>query len=198
MKKYLIIFITCVMLSACSSTSSEPVESSTEHKEEPELNPLEKVSKVCIESNIDECYSAFVENNLTKDYPEETGILNNYIFLYNGLKSDQSIEAKKDVIKTKMSFLQNRNYTSAIESNKEEGNEYYVRFLEEIIVPLDTVYDKKIVNIGMNTLQLIVSMGYPDDINKTTTANSTSAQWVYRDMGVYVYLDNGIITSYQD
>jgi hypothetical protein len=198
-KIYWIMFLSCLILFACSSTSVDPVESATsEIMKKAELNPLEKVSKVCIESNIDECYSAFVENNLARDYPEETGILNNYIHLYNGLKSDQSIEAKIDIIKTKMSFLQNRNYTSAIESNKEVGNEYYARFLEENIVPLDTFYDKKSVSIGMNTLQLIISMGYPDKINKTTNSYGTSAQWVYRDYDMYVYLDDGIVTSYQD
>jgi hypothetical protein len=50
--------------------------------------------------------------------------------------------------------------------------------------------------IGMTYIELLYSIGYPDDINTTTTAAGTHQQWVYGNK-TYVYLDNGKVTSYQ-
>jgi hypothetical protein len=82
----------------------------------------------------------------------------------------------------------------------ESDNEYmyFNRFIDEKVNPLIEYYNSKTVKIGMNTLELIVSMGYPNKINRTTTASSVSQQWVYRDIDVYVYLENGVVTSFQD
>jgi len=41
------------------------------------------------------------------------------------------------------------------------------------------------------------SWGLPNDINKTTTGDNISEQWVYGDEK-YVYLDNGIVTAIQE
>jgi hypothetical protein len=41
------------------------------------------------------------------------------------------------------------------------------------------------------------SWGLPNDINKTTTGDNVSEQWVYND-GKYVYLNNGIVTAIQE
>jgi hypothetical protein len=49
--------------------------------------------------------------------------------------------------------------------------------------------------IGMTHIQLVYSVGFPDDINSTMTASATHQQWVYGDN--YVYLDDGMVTSYQ-
>jgi len=51
--------------------------------------------------------------------------------------------------------------------------------------------------IGMTTDMLIASWGFPEDINRTVMAGLVSEQWVY-GKGVYVYLDNGVVTSWQD
>lgn len=39
--------------------------------------------------------------------------------------------------------------------------------------------------------------GKPSKVNKTTTANSVSEQWVYSS-GKYVYLKDGIVTAIQE
>lgn len=41
------------------------------------------------------------------------------------------------------------------------------------------------------------SWGKPNHVNRTTTANNVSEQWVYGS-GRYVYLDNGVVTAIQD
>lgn len=52
--------------------------------------------------------------------------------------------------------------------------------------------------IGMTKEQLIESMGQPDDINITAGSWGTHEQWIYGDYdGTYIYLENGVVTSYQ-
>ncbi len=58
--------------------------------------------------------------------------------------------------------------------------------------------------IGMNTVEVLVSIGRPKDKNKTTGAWGEHEQWIY---GYYnsslqpmrfLYFENGILTSWQD
>lgn len=51
--------------------------------------------------------------------------------------------------------------------------------------------------IGMNKEMLIFSIGNPNDINKTVGTWGTHEQWVYNN-GLYIYLENGKVTSYQN
>lgn len=52
-------------------------------------------------------------------------------------------------------------------------------------------------SIGMTAEQVVKSSwGKPIDINKTTTANGYSEQWVYN--GKYIYFENGIVTTIQE
>ena len=56
------------------------------------------------------------------------------------------------------------------------------------------------IGIGLSNVEVIYSIGYPDDINTTTTTAGTHEQWVYGDPlygASYVYLDDGVVTSYQ-
>lgn len=57
------------------------------------------------------------------------------------------------------------------------------------------IYEHKIW-IGMTKEMLIESWGEPNDINRTVTASNVSEQCVYGSQ--YVYLDNGIVTAWQD
>lgn len=50
--------------------------------------------------------------------------------------------------------------------------------------------------IGMNKEQAIFSRGRPKDVNRTVGSWGTKEQWVYN--GVYLYFENGSLTSWQD
>jgi len=50
--------------------------------------------------------------------------------------------------------------------------------------------------IGMNKEMLKFSLGNPDDINKTVNKYGTTEQWIY-DNNLYIYLENNVVTSYQ-
>jgi hypothetical protein len=58
------------------------------------------------------------------------------------------------------------------------------------------VAEKKIA-IGMTRSEAVFSLGTPQTVNNTTTSNGTHEQWVY-NLTNYVYVDDGIVTSYQD
>jgi tetratricopeptide (TPR) repeat protein len=52
--------------------------------------------------------------------------------------------------------------------------------------------------IGMTAQEVRnTNWGSPKDINKTTTANHTSEQWVY-SLSRYIYLEDGIVTAIQE
>jgi len=59
------------------------------------------------------------------------------------------------------------------------------------------IRDQK-VQMGMRSELLRCIFGYPSDINRTVTSNSTSEQWVFRNHGWYVYVENGVVTSWQN
>lgn len=56
------------------------------------------------------------------------------------------------------------------------------------------------IEIGMTKEMVLFSWGYPVDVNRTVTASNVHEQWVYGDLWdqVYLYFDNGILTTYQD
>lgn len=55
--------------------------------------------------------------------------------------------------------------------------------------------------IDMTSDWATMSLGNPNDINRTVTGSSTREQWVYGDPiygATYLYFDNGTLTSYQN
>ena len=52
--------------------------------------------------------------------------------------------------------------------------------------------------IGMTSTMAIHSLGLPDKVNRTVTANSIHEQWIYRNTDVYLYFEDNLLTSYQD
>lgn len=69
-------------------------------------------------------------------------------------------------------------------------------------IKTETKYYEELKNsipkIGMTREEVIITKwGRPNKVNKTTTANGVSEQWVYGS-NRYVYLDNGIVTAIQD
>lgn len=57
--------------------------------------------------------------------------------------------------------------------------------------------------IGMNDYELAASMGNPNKINETGTVYGSSNQWIYYkdNYGIsafYFYVENGVVSSYQD
>lgn len=73
---------------------------------------------------------------------------------------------------------------------------------QAINVDIQRIIEKKYW-IGMNILELLPSVGYPDDINTSNYGSGNSGQWIYHKdyYGVsafYIYVEDGKVTSYQD
>lgn len=51
---------------------------------------------------------------------------------------------------------------------------------------------------GMNKNQLVLAWGQPRSIDKNVTYGSNMEQWVYGNLGPFVYIENGIVTSWQN
>lgn len=52
--------------------------------------------------------------------------------------------------------------------------------------------------IGMTPTEAVGSTwGEPEKINKTTTANNVTEQWIYAS-NRYLYFDNGVLTAIQE
>lgn len=66
-----------------------------------------------------------------------------------------------------------------------------------VSVNKDLVLSERI-RIGINQCTLFASWGYPDDVNRTVGAWGTHSQLVYGQFGPYVYLENGVVRSFQD
>lgn len=54
----------------------------------------------------------------------------------------------------------------------------------------------RMIFLGMTREQVLASWGEPNDIHRTVTPDDVHEQWVYGSQ--YVYLDNGIVTAWQD
>gem|GEM_PF-6641430 len=52
--------------------------------------------------------------------------------------------------------------------------------------------------IGMDKQMVIKSLGNPTKINKTVTSSVIREQWVYRNYDMYLYFENGILSTYQN
>lgn len=53
------------------------------------------------------------------------------------------------------------------------------------------------ISIGMTRDQVLESLGQPQDDNRTVVPGSVHEQWVY-GVGLYVYIDDGIVTGWQN
>lgn len=51
--------------------------------------------------------------------------------------------------------------------------------------------------IGMTAGMAIESLGQPKDINKTVNRINVHEQWIYEN-DIYLYFDNGVLTSFQN
>lgn len=75
----------------------------------------------------------------------------------------------------------------------------YLGDYANVLSRLKSISERKVF-IGMEKLELIYSWGEPNDVNKTTYSGNVHEQWVYGNPiygANYVYLDNDIVTSYQ-
>ncbi|WP_424962280.1 hypothetical protein [Ekhidna sp.] len=83
---------------------------------------------------------------------------------------------------------------------QDELNARYESKIKRLTKKYDAKTATKLANseiwIGMTSEMIIDSIGRPNDINRTVTSYGVREQWVYKD--IYLYLEDGVLTSYQD
>ncbi len=111
---------------------------------------------------------------------------NDKIFDFMRLKEKEAVDRQRMIEERKT--LEN-------EKARQEQEQKYIKKYGQVL------YNKlKVGNywIGMNCEMAIISLGYPNDINRTVGTWGVHEQWVYSNKGIYLYFENGRITSYQD
>ncbi|WP_026585302.1 hypothetical protein [Bacillus sp. J33] len=192
-KGILLLFLLMLVLSACSNKEKEVTNNAPVEK----LSPLEAISKVCLETPLEQCREIFEDNGKSIE-DQARGIIDKYSEVYYILTTEDSVDYKKRTVEENMNSLHTKGYDIIIKNHEEKGNKYYVKLLKDKIYPLTQIYNTQTIDIGMDKFELVVSMGFPNDINSTTTAKGSSEQWVYRELNKYVYLKDGEVTSFQD
>ena len=72
---------------------------------------------------------------------------------------------------------------------KEDSITEYKKEVEKII-------NEKLLVLGMTKEMVVKSRGEPEHINRTVTRWGIKEQWVYGSL--YLYFEDGVLTSYQD
>lgn len=149
-----------------------------------------------------------------KNYQEAQKIEDNGEY-YSGVETDQqmkyySIEKalqdvkyiptkiKKQIEEVKNTSIQKDEYYTNIVSDQQDK-----RNAEQKQADLEDKADQRTadphqVEIGMTKEEVLTEgWGRPEDVNRTTTANGTSEQWVYSGYR-YLYFEDGILVTIQD
>ncbi len=56
----------------------------------------------------------------------------------------------------------------------------------------------KILEVGKSEKEVLAIMGQPDKINKTTNASGVNEQWIYKELDIFIYMENGTLSSWQE
>jgi prefoldin subunit 5 len=83
-----------------------------------------------------------------------------------------------------------KNYYTKEEFKKAFINKYGARSYKHIVDRVFGMRDPKVV--------LLYVLGEPDDINRTVGSFGVHEQWVYRKRDMYIYIEDGYVTSWQD
>ncbi len=96
------------------------------------------------------------------------------------------------------SLVKNKQIDNIVNKDLAVNNPRLVRLISEYgKFDAERIINKKYW-IGMTTEMAIASLGSPDDINKSTGSWGEHQQWVYNEKKMYLYFENGKLTSFQN
>lgn len=196
--RYKFLFFICLafLLTACSNVQQEA--SDNEEQLTQELIQLfhekkyDEITDKVVKQKI-ELEKNFFNIALAYKELEKTGI---------GKRDSLAKSDQYEYIKAKLDNVNNPPSEIAEEINRTKRivEQKYITFLKE---EKPNEYDASVgtlpnPSIGMTKEEVLYSTwGKPKDINKTTTADTVSEQWVYSDYK-YLYFENGILTTIQE
>lgn len=149
-----------------------------------EILTLDKESEVLVTDYVNGYYKVCVDS--VCGYMNELWIKKNYEV--NKLKDLKILEQEKLLeLKEQKRISQEKKYS------QEQENKNIKKYGK----PLYEKLKKGYYWIGMTDKMALISLGKPNDINKSVGSWGIHEQWVYDD-GFYCYFENGILKSYQN
>lgn len=219
----LIMLIGLTLISSCSSTPSEQIIQTAIAKTElaatstpsVTLTPTQDNEKQQIINDVLALFKIGTAQAYTEAYDNHLRIVGSATGKY---WNDEEIQTLREFALDMSFIMEGNNYSDAFAGISPDYNgvyyeeisaevlkhiskdEWYRRYNKNLPLKLTSVAKARVPapQIGMTAQQVLDSQwGKPLQINKTTTANSVSEQWVYGN-GRYVYLENGIVTAIQE
>ncbi len=108
-------------------------------------------------------------------------------------KKINTIERKNKKIKEKM---EDKKIKEKMSAEHQKRIDYVNKTYPENSVMANYIINKQIM-LGMTTQDVIMCIGYTAQINRTVGSWGIHEQWVYYG-SIYLYFENGILTSWQD
>ena len=141
----------------------------------------------------------YLENEYWKvKYKNHIGYILGSTFLGTSLKVTSKMDEAVKVFKKKVS----NDSIKKMEEFKKEciamKEERLSRLLSEYTEEEVRKIESQEIWIGMNTNAAKEMFGYTSNINRSTGSWGVNEQWVYRKKGMYLYFQNGKLTSWQD
>lgn len=115
-------------------------------------------------------------------------------------QAPQQVEPGADVKDAEALAIMNKKLDKLLKE-KEEKERAEVQKRNALIEKQPSKFRKLILKgqicLGMNPVQVGLSLGKPEHVNRTTHRGGVHEQWVYTK-GLYVYFENGLVTAIQD
>lgn len=185
MKKCIFILTLCIFLCSCTTYSNKQEEQERKQREQRELREQRTRERELLYSTFNDKELKAIENN-------QYFIGMSRSALIESLGEPESLYeiAGEGSINEQFTYLDGALYIVV-----EDG--VITSFFDIFTEKERTAIKNKQFFIGMSRLALIKSIGEPDDINETVGSWGVHEQFVYPRYDLYVYLENGVVTSWQ-
>lgn len=97
-----------------------------------------------------------------------------------------------------VSFTENKKISDLMYKNLAKENPKLARLSQKYGKPIANRLIKGEYWVGMTSEMAKESVGFPSDINKSTGSWGIHEQWVYDKKNLYLYFENGKLTSFQN
>lgn len=95
-------------------------------------------------------------------------------------------------------FLRNRHFAGYLELAQEALRPAKSELQRRGLRVNDADIKAEVFRVGSTECSVLAAFGNPDAVNRSVSASRVSKQIIYRDINVYVYTVNGVVTSWQD
>jgi hypothetical protein len=157
-------------------------------------------------NGVNNYFESLLKNSINNPVPDVvTSGLNFYKHNINFISAKQRKQLASVIEDNIRKILAYNNYENiyllSLELYEEEvreigGEELLTSYYERLSSTLPS--HLKEVEIGMSSNEVLEILGEPETINKITTSQGIEEQWVYKYKKMYIYFEDGIVTTIQE